>query len=146
MPYQEKDVSEDSVAAYEMVRRSGQQGVPVITVDENVVVGFDQRRLEFLISQETKGPTLGAAVADAARILMKQGQVPVFGAYVGKVAPGSPAAKLGLRPGDVITQFNVRPVRNAADVEQAMSGMERGAALSVTFVRGDATLEAKTTV
>ncbi|MGI8916148.1 MAG: PDZ domain-containing protein [Chloroflexota bacterium] len=105
-----------------------------------MVVGFDRRRLELLLSQDIRKPTLGAAVADAARILMKQGQTPIFGAYVGKVAPGSPAAKIGLRPGDVITQINVRPVTNAADVATAMTSVERGATLDVAYLRGAQTL------
>ncbi|HEY8744570.1 MAG TPA: PDZ domain-containing protein [Chloroflexota bacterium] len=105
-----------------------------------MVVGFDRRRLELLLSQDTQKPTLGAAVADAAKILMKQGQMPIFGAYVGKVAPGSPAAKLGLRPGDVITQINIRPVANAGDVEAAMKQIERGATLDVAYLRGAQTL------
>ena len=138
--YQEKDVSVDRTAAYEMVGKTGQQGVPVIDYDGQMVVGFDRRRLELLLSQETRKPTLGAAVADAARILMKQGQTPVFGAYVGKVTPGSPAAKLGLRPGDVITQINVRSVTNAADVAAAMANVERGTALDVAYIRGAQTL------
>lgn len=138
--YQEKDVSVDRAAAYEMVNKTGQQGVPVIDYDGQMVVGFDRRRLELLLSQDTRKPTLGAAVADAARILMKQGQTPIFGAYVGKVAPGSPAAKLGLRPGDVITQINIRPVANAGDVETAMGSVERGTTLDVAYVRGAQTL------
>ena len=144
--YQEKDVSRDSVAAYEMVRKTGQQGVPVIDVDGQMVVGFDRRRLDFLFSAAAQKPVLGAAVADASKILMKQGQVPIFGAYVGKVAPGSAAARLGLRPGDIITQINVRPVRNASDVEAAMGALERGAAVDVSYVRGAQTLQAKVTV
>ncbi len=138
--YQEKDVSVDRAAAYDMMSKTGQQGVPVIDYDGQMVVGFDRRRLELLLSQDIRKPTLGAAVADAARILMKQGQTPIFGAYVGKVAPGSPAAKIGLRPGDVITQINVRPVTNAADVATAMTSVERGATLDVAYLRGAQTL------
>jgi len=138
--YQEKDVSVDRSAAYEMVSKTNQQGVPVVDFDGQMVVGFDRRRLELLLSQDTQKPTLGAAVADAARILMKQGQTPIFGAYVGKVAPGSPAAKLGLRPGDVITRINLRPVANAGDVEAAMTSIERGATLDVAYLRGTQTL------
>jgi S1-C subfamily serine protease len=139
-------VSVDQAAAYEMIRKSGQQGVPVIDYDGQIVVGFDRRRLELLHSQGARKPTLGAAVADASRIMVKQGQTPIFGAYVGKVTPGSPAAKLGLRPGDIITQLNVRPIHSAADVEEAMRAVERGATLTVTYVRGNQTLEGRTGV
>jgi S1-C subfamily serine protease len=80
-----------------MVRKSGQQGVPVIAVDDQIVVGFDRPRLERLLaSAKPTRPTFGAAVADAASYLAKRGQVPVFGALVGNVKPGSPAARIGL--------------------------------------------------
>lgn len=139
-------MSVDQAAAYEMIRKTGQQGVPVITIDDQVVVGFDRRRMELLLSQGSRKPTLGAAVADATKILMKQGQAPIFGAYVGKVTPGSPAAKLGIQPGDIITQLNVRPIHNAADVTGAMDMVERGSTLDVTFLRGEKTLLAKVSV
>ena len=39
----------------------------------------------------------------------------IAGAVVTEVAPGSAAAEAGLKPGDVITEINHRPVRNAED-------------------------------
>ena len=33
----------------EMVRRSGQMGVPIIDVDGQIVVGYDERRLRQLL-------------------------------------------------------------------------------------------------
>lgn len=39
----------DPNAAMEMVRLSGQRGVPVIVVDGQVVVGFNRARLEELV-------------------------------------------------------------------------------------------------
>ena len=119
---------------------SRQQGVPVTSIDGQVVVGFDQRRLELLLAKGANGPakpSLGAAVADAAKFLAQRGQVPVFGAYVGKVSPASPADEAGMQPGDIITQLGLRPVHNAADVATAMQQAERGATLEVTYTRGD---------
>ncbi len=43
------DVSLDHHAADEMVKLSGQMGVPVITIDEKVIVGFDKPRIEKLL-------------------------------------------------------------------------------------------------
>ena len=40
---------EDQEAREELVRRTGQMAVPVILVDEEVVVGFDRGRLERLL-------------------------------------------------------------------------------------------------
>jgi len=47
--YEEKDVAVDEAAREEMVNKSNQMGVPVIDVDGNVVVGFDQARLSQLL-------------------------------------------------------------------------------------------------
>src|SRR5919199_5669483 len=115
--YVERDVAADPAAAAEAVRISRQQGVPIIAADGQVVVGFDRPGLDRLIQAvKANRPSLGLAVADASKIALKQGQVPVFGAYVGRVRPDSPAARMGIQPGGIVTQINVRPVRNAADV------------------------------
>jgi glutaredoxin 3 len=138
VPYVEKDVSQDYAAALEMVQKSGQQGVPVITVDGQAVVGFDQRRLDHLLSNATSGkPTFGAAIADASRITMKNGGVPIFGAYVGRVNPGSPAARAGLQAGDIITDINLSKITNADAFEKALSRLEPGARAVIVWSRGD---------
>jgi glutaredoxin len=43
------NVMEDPKARQELVRRTGQMAVPVILVDDEVVVGFDRARLERLL-------------------------------------------------------------------------------------------------
>lgn len=131
--YVEKNVAADRQAAMEMVRVSGQQGVPVITVDGQVVVGFDQPRLMQLLKRAR--PRLGAAVADAASQARKKADVPDSGAYVGRVRPGSPAERAGLRPGDVITALGGQPVIVAGDVEKLVSQMPQGRDVSLTYVR-----------
>jgi glutaredoxin 3 len=137
VPFTKIDVSADPNAAQEMVRRSGQQGVPVIAVDDQIVVGFDRPRLERLLaSARPTRPTFGAAVADASSYLARRGHVPIFGAFVGKVRPESPAARIGLRPGDIITQVGLRPITSAEGVEQAFAGAQPGVRLPVTFTRG----------
>lgn len=44
--FKDVDVSRDSHAARDMVRRSGQQGVPVIDIGGKIVVGFDRPRID----------------------------------------------------------------------------------------------------
>lgn len=39
--FRDVDVSRDMAAARDLVRRSGQQGVPVIDIGGRIVVGFD---------------------------------------------------------------------------------------------------------
>ncbi|HEY51955.1 MAG TPA: glutaredoxin family protein [Caldilineae bacterium] len=43
------DVSKDPVAARDMQRMSGQMGVPVIKIGREVIVGFDQGRINKLL-------------------------------------------------------------------------------------------------
>ena len=40
---------DDREAREELVRRTGQMAVPVILVDDEVIVGFDRARLEHLL-------------------------------------------------------------------------------------------------
>lgn len=47
--YEEKDVSADVEAREEMFKKSGQMGVPVIDIDGEIIVGFDEERLKELI-------------------------------------------------------------------------------------------------
>lgn len=43
------DVSRDQSAARDMVRRSGQMGVPVIDIGGRIIVGFDKPRINSLL-------------------------------------------------------------------------------------------------
>ena len=47
--YEDLDVSRNRDAAMEMIQKSGQRGVPVIEIDGNIIVGFDQGRIDSLI-------------------------------------------------------------------------------------------------
>jgi len=41
-----KDVGEDQKAGQEMIKKSGQQGVPVSDVNGEIIVGFDEEKLK----------------------------------------------------------------------------------------------------
>ncbi|MEJ2707715.1 MAG: Uxx-star family glutaredoxin-like (seleno)protein [Anaerolineales bacterium] len=47
--FKDVDVSRDSRAAKDMVKRSGQQGVPVIDIGGKVIVGFDRNKIDRLL-------------------------------------------------------------------------------------------------
>ncbi|QSH39676.1 glutathione S-transferase N-terminal domain-containing protein [Candidatus Kaiserbacteria bacterium] len=47
--YTEHDVASDQEKAQEMVTRSGQMGVPVIFIGEEMVIGFDEERIRSLL-------------------------------------------------------------------------------------------------
>jgi len=136
VPFVEKNVAADRQAAMEMVRVSGQQGVPVITVDGQVVIGFDQPRLMQLLQQARQDrPKLGASIADAASQMSMHPGIPAAGAYIGQVRPGTPADRAGLRVGDVITALGGHPVSRANDVHRLVSELPKGRDLPLVYVR-----------
>lgn len=52
------------------------------------------------------------------------------------VAPNSPAAAAGLRPGDVVTSLAGHPVAGAEDVAGALRGVQPDQQVPVTVARG----------
>lgn len=71
--FTEYDVSVDKAAADEMVRLTGQRGVPVIVIGDQVVIGFNRARLEQLLDNLSynQHPRFGLKIADAGRITQK---------------------------------------------------------------------------
>lgn len=47
--FREIDVSRDASAARDLVRRTGQTGVPVIEIDGRPIVGFDRPKIDRLL-------------------------------------------------------------------------------------------------
>jgi len=47
--FKDVDVSRDAAAARDMMRRSGQGGVPVIDIGGRIVVGFDRPKINQLL-------------------------------------------------------------------------------------------------
>lgn len=46
IPFEDIDVSRNRAAAIEMIRKSGQQGVPVLDINGEIIVGFDRPRID----------------------------------------------------------------------------------------------------
>jgi len=53
--YENKNVSEDEEALKEMMDKSHQMGVPVIDIDGEIVIGFDEKRMEELLKISASG-------------------------------------------------------------------------------------------
>ena len=47
--FEDIDVSVDQKAAEEMIKKSGQMGVPVIEIDDEIIVGFNKPVLEEIL-------------------------------------------------------------------------------------------------
>jgi S1-C subfamily serine protease len=125
IPFREVDVARDAQAAQEIMRRTGQTGVPVITDGQEAIVGFDLPRLQRMAARHRR-PGLGVQVKDASD---------GAGAYVGSVRPDSPAARAGVQAGDVIDELSGSPVRGAADLERIAAQRRHGQPTSLTVRR-----------
>jgi Do/DeqQ family serine protease len=86
---------------------------------------------------EVRRGRLGISMQDA---------VGAEGAEVAEVQPDSPAARAGLRPGDVIVALNARPVRSAAELRARLGVMPVGEAVELRIQRGKETRSVRTTI
>ncbi len=126
VPFEVRDVSEDQLAAREMVQRTRQMGVPVIADDQEAIVGFDLPRLQKMAARHRRGSGLGLKVADAAD---------GGGAYVGGVREGSPGERAGVLEGDTIVELSGRAITSVRDLEQVAAQRPGGQPTSMMIVR-----------
>lgn len=52
--FKETDVTKDEKELEKMIKISGQMGVPVVEIGDNVVVGFDKKRIDELLGLGAK--------------------------------------------------------------------------------------------
>ena len=76
------------------------------------------------------------------------GSIPDFGEGVkgvkfADIRPGSPAAKAGLKAGDILVEFDGKPISNLYDFTYALRAKKPGDEVMVKVMRGDAPVEAK---
>ena len=135
------DVSADPVSARRMVELTGQRGVPVITVDDQVIIGFDRPRLDRLLANGNgrARPSFGLRITDASKVANPGEQT--IGAYVDRVTPGTPGERAGLRHGDIITRVNSHPIQNSAELAKTLASLTGGHRTTIDFVRGNEILE-----
>lgn len=143
--YKNRDVSTDPTAAQELMKM-GQRGVPVTIIDGQMIIGFDRGRLEQALASFQHRSTFGVAIADASKITAREGAAATFGAYVGRVRPGSAAERMGLMPGDIITEINMQRIINASDLENVLSRMAPGSRISLIFLRNNQNMKAEGTL
>lgn len=48
--FENVDVSTNQEAAQEMIKKSGQMGVPVIDIDGNIIIGFNKSKIKSLLN------------------------------------------------------------------------------------------------
>ena len=92
---------------------------------------------------------LGQTITDT---IAEQYDLPVSdGAYVTRVVPDGPAAKAGIKTGDIIVEIDGEPVKGMDEIISEVRGRDVGDAVSLTYYDGeekktaDVTLEEKPT-
>ena len=102
-------MSVDRGAAMEMMRRTGQMGVPVIADEEEAIVGFDVPRLQRMAARHRRAPGLGLRVTDA-----PDGPVRTSAGF----AKTRRANALVCRSATSWSNCSGRPVSSVSDLEQ----------------------------
>jgi S1-C subfamily serine protease len=145
--YTYHDVSRDPVRAAELVRLTGQNAVPVIRVGGQVMIGFDPLQLARLIPFNAAGGTAAAngtgerlSLGMAAQSLTPEkaeevGLPAPFGVVVGNVREDGPAARAGIKPGDVIVGVGSYTLQNLAQLQNIVLAKRPGDTLSVRVFR-----------
>ncbi len=131
----------------------GNSGGPLIDVATNSVIGINDQ----IQSDTNDNAGIGFAVPvdaakAAAQTLIAGGKVQHAyvgvmirnapnngGAQVAQVVSGTPAAKAGLKKGDVLVAWNGKRLVNADELEAVVSGSKPGATVTLTVRRGGST-------
>jgi len=70
----------------------------------------------------------------------------VRGIVIGEVVPGSPAARAGIREGDIVTRFNSQEVANGSQFSVLVSTVRRGSVVPIDVIRDGVPLSFQTTI
>ena len=110
----------------------------------NIGIGFATpiNAVRDLLPQLRSGKvTRGVIGVQVRRDAITKDEVPAFGlpsvngAVLSSVSPGGPAARAGLEPGDVIVEFNGRPVTDSDSLVAMVVSTKPGASVPVTIYR-----------
>ena len=145
--YTEHDVSRDPAQAAEMYRLTGQNGVPVIRVGGQLMVGFDPLQLARLIpanpeavgQPEAAGERVSLGMAAQSLTAEKAaalGLPAAFGVVVGPVRPGGPAAEARIEEGDVLTGIGSYTLQNLPQLQRVVAVKRPGDSLPLRVWRG----------
>jgi putative serine protease PepD len=131
----------------------GNSGGPLIDAATNTVIGINDQILNAGDTNDNAGVGFAVPIDKSkavAKTLIAGGTVQHAyvgvlirsvpgGARISKIVAGSPAAKSGLKVGDVITAFDGHPVTSADDLTAAVSAAKVGDKATVTVRRGGST-------
>jgi putative serine protease PepD len=136
----------------------GNSGGPLIDVETNTVIGVNDQ----IESDTNDNSGVGFSVPinsskDAAQTLIAGGKVQHAyvgvriqdvdgGAKITQIVAGAPAAKAGLKVGDVVTNFDGKTIGSADDLTAAVFQAKPGEKVSVTIQRNGSTKQLSLTL
>jgi len=92
-------------------------------------------------------PWMGISYGDVTKEMAAAFHLPATsGVIVADVAPNSPAAKAGVKRGDIIVKANGKPVDDGGDLQRELRGKHVGDKMNLTILRGDKTVTASITL
>jgi putative serine protease PepD len=92
-----------------------------------------------LVADEIDQLAAGKTVAHAYLGVSTGDTAGTAGAAVGEVVQGGPAARAGLRAGDLVTAIDGKPVEGSADLVAAIAAKKPGDTITLTVERGSGT-------
>lgn len=110
----------------------GNDGIAFAVPTRIMMFVVDQLRATGEVKRGRIGAALGSLTAERSR---EAGLNIVRGAMVYDVEPGSAAERAGLKPGDVITRIQDRPVANAGSVQATIGIARPGTQMPVAYLR-----------
>jgi serine protease Do len=114
-------------------RTGGYEGLS-FAIPIDIAVNVEQQILKY--GKVTRGH-LGVAIQQVTQGLADSFGMPSpNGALVSSVEPGSPAAKAGLKPGDIITKLDGQQVTDSASLPAQIAQTKPGTRLTIQVLRG----------
>ena len=87
---------------------------------------------------------MGAGVRDLTKSIIEEFNLPVSaGALIGNVLEGEPAAKAGLRPGDIVTKLDGRPVTTGTQLRNYVASRPPGSTVVMDINRDGKTMQVR---
>ena len=110
--------------------------IPAGTVNANVGIGF---AAPINVAKASAATIIAGGTVQHAYMGVRIGDAPTGGAKIGQVVAGSPAAKAGLKRGDVITAWNGKNVLDADALTSYVTQSRANESVTLTIVRAGAT-------
>jgi hypothetical protein len=105
----------------------------------------EAERPQFVRVKEPENPHAGAMAGSSRGYGPEFGSIPDFaeipnGVRFADIRPGTPAAEAGLKPGDILIEFDGKPIGNLYDFTYALRSKKPGDRVTVKVVRGTETV------